>query len=208
VFAASLFVVVVALRFLCSAFTPFFCFVLSLACVCSGVTGRQLLVRILSTLVNKFDTLKDAVPRILESWQAARATKEQSNSTSAAAAAAKESPLVITTSASRANASSSAFDADEEVGVGAGVGVGGPVTDESLKEYKTLMFTMVFGLKTVGWCILNYRSPSLVPGVAAKKMDDEEIAIVARFLEYGMCVCWIVVLYECPQPNSVWSGAV
>jgi transformation/transcription domain-associated protein len=47
---------------------------------------------------------------------------------------------------------------------------------------KQLMNTMVFGLKTVAWCISNYRGS----GKRLQMMDEEECGILAHFLDNGL----------------------
>jgi hypothetical protein len=54
--------------------------------------------------------------------------------------------------------------------------------EDNIKEVKQLMYTMVFGLKTVDWCISNFRNN----GKRQCIMDEEECGIVADFLENGL----------------------
>ncbi len=182
--------------------------------------GRGLLVRILSTLVNKFETLKDALPRIIENWQQLRASKllaesTAANATSLAAASAAASAAhmqaaaaavgaapgssaataaltaaAAATSAAAAAATAQATATSAAAAAARAADSEDEVPEESIKEYKTLIFTMVFGLKTVAWCILNYRGPYQQPlhppNVVPAKMQDDEIMICARLLENGL----------------------
>ena len=120
-----------------------------------GNRGRLLLVRILSALVNKFDTLRVYIPKLigLVSKKEKR-LKEQGHAWTLAYTPRTEQDF----------------------------------PEDSVREVKQLMFTMVFGLKTVVWCISNFREYTIHSAQRARSiiMDEDECRIVARFLKHGL----------------------
>ncbi|GAB5370731.1 hypothetical protein AAMO2058_001518200 [Amorphochlora amoebiformis] len=117
--------------------------------------GRTLLVRILSALVNKFDTLKDYIPKLIHLVNKKKKRVQAQGHTWTLAYTPRT---------------------EEEF------------PEDSVREVKQLMFTMVFGLKTVVWCISNFRSHSITHSQQRRPivLDEVECRIVARFLQHGL----------------------
>eukprot|EP00466_Bigelowiella_natans_P000476 jgi/Bigna1/33130/e_gw1.1.3.1 len=115
--------------------------------------GRTLLVRILSALVNKFDTLKDYIPKLIDLVNKKKKKVQAQGHTWTLAYTPRT---------------------EEEF------------PGDSVREVKQLMFTMVFGLKTVVWCISNFRSHAHSSQRRPMVLDEEECRIVARFLQHGL----------------------
>lgn len=65
------------------------------------------------------------------------------------------------------------------------VGSAEPITD-SVKDVKSLLKTMVLGLKTVVWCVSNYRRPTTAAPEGGATMTEQELRLVNRFLRWGV----------------------
>ena len=48
---------------------------------------------------------------------------------------------------------------------------------------KQLLYSIVYGLKTVVWCISNFRPPTAKRPIP---MEEEECALISRYLENGL----------------------
>jgi phosphatidylinositol kinase/protein kinase (PI-3 family) len=152
--------------------------------------GRVLLVRIMDTIVNKFVTLKERIPKLLETYKAHAPPKQGEKP------ADESSQKVIIASEKEADSSDSTN-----------------ATDGSLKEIndcKVLIRTLILGLKTVVWSASNLRTAqNSAAGQPAptthqqvrKGLTKEECLLISRLLK-GALKCFPIYSAVASVPAS------
>jgi len=162
-------------------------------------TGRQLIVHILHTIVSKFGSLRYYIPQVVKSTN----KKAEMDHT------VKPMSSYYYTCTSKADDSSEmrrvmliSTDGETEEGTpellfeDSFIFSSAKVTDkDSLKDLRTLLNTMILGLKTVLWCVCNYGPKRLEksggftkqsrPSGLSGLLNHEELKIVAKLLKWG-----------------------
>ena len=173
-----------------------------------GSKGRALLVRILETLVSKFSTLVAYIPKVVESD--ALKTKDKGRELIEGALSKLQQSSLL-----QEDETEIKYEVECKVLVGAA-----PEVVDTIEDVKSLMKTMILGLKTVIWCVTNYRRRQETKrGTAASigqlqmgtpndnskfsdvAISDEERCMVARFLKRGL-QCFLVYS-RCADKTSV-----
>lgn len=152
--------------------------------------GRMLLVRILESLVSKFGTLKASIPRVIQSDHLKRSQKTEEFD-NRALAKLRQSELLLMPEVNDKDISSAENKKPS-------VGINNQISD-SVNDIKSLIRTLILGLKTVIWCVTNYNSREddnqSKTGLSAEQqaalmnkitMTEEERKMVARFLKNGL----------------------
>jgi len=181
-------------------------------------TGKLLFIRILQALVNKFKTLQTLIPQIdfMERNNVRKSTPESAEGEQTDRSEQKsDRGLDLLESLKQPVASKEtkippaflkknlSHWLEAEIELRQSCLAGPAALTDTMKDMHSLIKTMVYGLKTVIWCVCNYRRESLpshqptrdlMTSLAVNEpyiMSTEEKELVSHFFEWGLPCCSI-----------------
>ena len=168
--------------------------------------GRDLLNRILDTLVNKLGTLKDCVDQVREA-----AAVESQGDTTISGKESRDDKEASTSGIVEKDDPNAPEDDKKEEQSGSNPEesgkrkelisaddwmIEGPNTNESIQDVQIMVRSIIVGLKTVVWCISNYRLPkekekpapgaSEEPAAPVIRMTKFERDLVEKYIDFAI----------------------
>ena len=172
--------------------------------------GYRLLIHILSTLVDKFESLSVYIPEVIQKQKTARKHAEAIEATYTesvtSAMQAKEPPegSAVSDESAPLPSNDTFPKSGEKIPHIMEDVFQGPPDSDSLHHARSLIKTMILGLKTVVWCISNYAvapriaqsaNSKVVRGFHTKHRMDQgkqipmvpfQLRMIAKFVKFGL----------------------